>query len=127
MSIAELKDIIYEKKKNSFEDKKFDANKLNLWLMDIPYNTENVKLRKLQSRSRDMDEEDIIIQGLGGKKLSPVDDIGNIFTYDSKNIRIIIQPPPPATTGKCLLTFYLSNKKFALSHRVWSNVIFFPC
>jgi hypothetical protein len=21
---------------------------------------------------------------------------------------------------------YLSNKKFALSHRVWSNVIFFP-
>ncbi|CAB4392832.1 unnamed protein product [Rhizophagus irregularis] len=62
---------------------------LNLWLVDIPYDTENVKLRTLQSRSRDMDEENIIIQELGGKKLSPV---GNIFTYDSKNICIIVQP-----------------------------------
>ncbi|CAB4489106.1 unnamed protein product [Rhizophagus irregularis] len=62
---------------------------LNLWLVDIPYDTENVKLRTLQSRSRDMDEENIIIQELGGKKLSPV---GDIFTYDSKNICIIVQP-----------------------------------
>ena len=110
MSISKLKVMIYEMNKNDFEDKKFDANKLNLWLVDIPYDTENVKLRTLQSRSRDMDEENIIIQELGGKKLSPVDDIGDIFTCDSKNIRIIVQPPPPATTGKCLPTFYLSNK-----------------
>ena len=108
MTIAELKDMIYEKNKNGFEDKKFDADKLNLWLVNIPYDTENVKLRTLQSRSRDMDEENIIIQELGGKKLSPVDDIGDIFTYDSKNIRIIVQPP--ATTGECLPIFYLSNK-----------------
>ncbi|RGB22832.1 hypothetical protein C1646_775448 [Rhizophagus diaphanus] len=47
-----------------------------------------------------MEEENIIIQELGGKKLSPVDDIGDIFTYDSKNIRIIIQPP--ATTDQKL-------------------------
>ncbi|RIA84184.1 hypothetical protein C1645_832660 [Glomus cerebriforme] len=93
MTIVELKDMIYEKKKNSFEDKSFDSCDLRLWLVDIPYDTENVKLRKLQSRSRDMEEENIIIQELGGKKLSPVDDIGDIFTYDSKNIRIIIQPP----------------------------------
>jgi hypothetical protein len=54
MTIAELKDMIYEKKKNSFEDKNFDSCDLNLWLVDIPYNTENVKLRTLQSRSCDM-------------------------------------------------------------------------
>ncbi len=108
MTIAELKDMIYEKNRNDFEDKKFDANKLNLWLVNIPYDTENVKLKTLQSRSRDMDEENIIIQELGGKKLSPVDDIGDIFTYDSKNIRIIVQPP--ATTGECLLMVCQSNK-----------------
>jgi hypothetical protein len=108
MTIAELKEVIYEKKKNSFEDKNFDSCDLNLWLVDIPYNIENVELGTLQSRSRDMEEENIIIQELGGKRLSPVDDIGDIFTYDSKNIRIIIQPP--ATTGECLPIFYLSNK-----------------
>ena len=108
MSISKLKDMIYEKNKNDFEDKKFDANKLNLWFVDIPYDAENVKLRTLQSRSRDMKEENIIIQELGGKKLSPVDDIGDIFTNDSKNIRIIVQPP--ATTSECLLIFYFSKK-----------------
>ena len=106
-TIAELKDMIYEKNKIDFQN--FDANKLNLWLVDIPYDTENVKLRALQSRSRDMNEENIIIQELGGRKLLPVDNIGNIFTYASKNnIRIIVQPP--ATTGECLLMIYLSNK-----------------
>ncbi|PKK64648.1 hypothetical protein RhiirC2_787204, partial [Rhizophagus irregularis] len=44
-----------------------------------------------------MNEENIIIQELGGKNLFPVDDIGDIFTYDSKNIRIIVQPPPTAS------------------------------
>ncbi|PKY47885.1 hypothetical protein RhiirA4_523646 [Rhizophagus irregularis] len=99
ITIAELKDMIYEKKKNSFEDKNFDSCDLNLWLVDIPYDTENVQLRTLQNRSRDMNEENIIIQELGGKNLFPVDDIGDIFTYDSKNIRIIVQPPPPAITA----------------------------
>ena len=103
MTIAELKDMIYEKNKNDF--KNFDGKKLNLWLVDIPYDTENVKLRTLQSRSRDMDEENIIIQELGGKKLSPVDDTDDTFTYDSKNIRIIVQPP-----GECLLMVCQSNK-----------------
>ena len=90
MTIAELKDMIYEKKKNSFEDKSFDSCDLNLWLVNISYNIENVKLRTLQSRSCDMNEENIIIQELRGKKLSPVDDIDNIFTYDFKNIHIIV-------------------------------------
>ncbi|CAB5175586.1 unnamed protein product [Rhizophagus irregularis] len=104
ITIAELKNMIYEKKKNSFEDKSFDACDLNLWLVDIPYDTENVQLRTLQNRSRDINEENII-QELGGKRLSPADVIGDIFTYDSNNIRIIVQPPPPTTTGKRLSTF----------------------
>ena len=55
-----------------------------------------------------MNEENIIIQELGGIKLSPVDDISDIFTYNSKNIRIIIQPL--VTTGECLLMVCQSNK-----------------
>jgi hypothetical protein len=123
MTIAELKDMIYEKKKNSFEDKSFDSCDLNLWLVDIPYNTENVKLRTLQSRSCDMDKENIIIRELGGKKLSPIDDIGDIFMYDSKNIRIIIQPPP--TTGKCLLFFISRTKIISLFCFLYNVLITF--
>ncbi|PKY40633.1 hypothetical protein RhiirA4_538971 [Rhizophagus irregularis] len=93
MTIAKLKDIIYEKNKYDFENKRVDANTLNLWLVDIPCDTENVKLRTLQSRSCDMDKEKIIIQELGGKKLFSADNIGDIFTHDSNNIRIIVQPP----------------------------------
>ncbi|PKY37161.1 hypothetical protein RhiirB3_461646 [Rhizophagus irregularis] len=43
-----------------------------------------------------MNEENIIIQELGGKKLSPFDDIGDIFTYDFTSIHIIVQLPPTA-------------------------------
>ncbi|PKY60902.1 hypothetical protein RhiirA4_520434 [Rhizophagus irregularis] len=100
MSISKLRDVIYEKKKKFFENQRYDSCNLNLWVVDIPYDTENVQLRTLQNRSRDMEKEKIIIQELGGKKLSPVDDIGDIFTYNSKHIRIIVQipTPPPATT-----------------------------
>ena len=82
---------------------------MNLWLVDIPYDTENVKLKSLQSRFHDMEEENIIIQELGGKKLSPVDVIGEVFKYNSKNIRIIVQPPP-FSAGKCPLIFYFLKK-----------------
>ncbi|CAB4492042.1 unnamed protein product [Rhizophagus irregularis] len=109
-TIAELKDMIYKKNKIDFQN--FDANKLNLWLVDILYDVENVKLRTLQSRSRDMEKENIIIQELGGKKLSPVDDIGDIFTYNSynsKNIRIIIQPPATTDQGLTDISHDIAN------------------
>ncbi|CAG8567970.1 9766_t:CDS:2 [Ambispora leptoticha] len=51
------------------------------------------KLKPLETRS-DIDDENIIIQNLGGKRLTPFDDFGDIFAYsDLKNIRIIVQPP----------------------------------
>ncbi|CAB4392486.1 unnamed protein product [Rhizophagus irregularis] len=81
MTIAELKDILYEKNKNYFEDKKFDANELNLWLVNIPYDTENVKLKTLQSRSRDMEEENSIIQELGDKGPTDISRVIAKFGY----------------------------------------------
>jgi hypothetical protein len=117
MSISTLKEIIYKKNVEDFKSKGFDANKLYLWKVDIPDDAKNVKLKTLESRSHDINNEITTIQELGGKKLTPFEDFGNIFAHsDTKNIRIIAQPPPPATTGKCLPMVYLSNKKFALSH-----------
>jgi len=37
-------------------------------------------------------------------------------TSPEVHVHIIVEPLPPATTGKCLPMVYLSNKKFALSH-----------
>ena len=75
--------------------------------MDIPHN--NPKLKTLESRSRDINEEYTTIQELGGTKLTPFENIDGIFARNiSNNIRIIVQPP--ATTGECLLMIYLSNK-----------------
>ncbi|PKC56510.1 hypothetical protein RhiirA1_402089 [Rhizophagus irregularis] len=91
-----LRDVIYEKNKNGF--KNFESNMLELWKVDIPGDTNDIKMKTLQSKSRDMDKENITIQELGGQKLTPLSDFGDIFTYDSKNIHIIVQPPLPATT-----------------------------
>src|SRR5204863_265107 len=87
------------------------------WKVDIPGDVENVKLKKLERRSHDINDENTTIQELGGEKLTPFKYFGDIFACSSsKNIRIIAQPPQPATTGKCLPMVYLSNKKFALPH-----------
>ncbi|CAG8772576.1 21232_t:CDS:2, partial [Gigaspora margarita] len=67
--------------------------------VDIPGNIENAKLKKLESRSHDINDENAIIQELGGKKWTAFDDFSNIFAHsDLKNIRIIVQPPLLATT-----------------------------
>ncbi|POG61805.1 hypothetical protein GLOIN_2v1786107 [Rhizophagus irregularis DAOM 181602=DAOM 197198] len=101
MSISALREIIYDKNKNYFEEIKVDANKLHLWKVDIPGDVENVKLKKLERRSHDINDENTTIQELGGEKLTPFKYFGDIFACSSsKNIRIIAQPPQPATTGK---------------------------
>jgi hypothetical protein len=63
----------------------------------------------------------IIEQDLEGKEMLPGDEISKYlknFDKPPSLIHIIVQPPQPATTGKCLPMVYLSNKKFALSHLV---------
>jgi hypothetical protein len=90
---------------NDFNGKGFDANKLHLWKVDIP--TSNavddkfIKLHTLESRSHNINDENITIKELGGNKLTTFENYGDIFAHnDSKNIRIIVQPPLPTTTGK---------------------------
>ena len=110
ITISELKTLIYKQKKSSFKDKGFDASDLRLWKVNISV-AERKKLKQLEIRSRD---ETKSIQKLGGEELSTFDDFNDIFRESSRNIRILVQPPLPATTGKCLPTFYLSNKKFSV-------------
>jgi hypothetical protein len=57
-----------------------------------------------------MDKEVSTIKELEGGLLSPFGDVGDIFMYDSKNIRIIVHPPSPTTTGKCLQWFTNQTK-----------------
>ena len=106
-SVLDLRDLIYEKNKNYFKKIHVDANKLHLWKVDIPYN--NLKLKTLESRSRDINEEYNTILELGGTKLALFENIDDIFARNvSKNIRIIVQPP--ATTGECLQCFTSRTK-----------------
>jgi hypothetical protein len=126
MTIDELREMIYEKNRNDFTSKGFDANKLDLWKVNIPGDAENAKnLKPLESR-RDIDDENVIIKNLGGKELTPFENFGDIFENDyndSKNIRIIAQPPPPpATTGKCLPMVYTSRTR---NSRCLTSYIFF--
>ena len=122
-TISKLKEIIFEKNQKYFVD--FDANKLRLWRVDIPWDSDD-KLRKLELLQTRSPNENIIIQELEGKLLYPNIGIGDIFTQDSGDIRIIVQPPlSPATTGKCLPMVYLSNKKFAITNVILIDVIFF--
>lgn len=57
-----------------------------------------------------MDKENITIKELGGEKLTPISDFGDISMCDSKNICVIVQPPP-FSTGKYLLIFLLLEKR----------------
>jgi hypothetical protein len=118
MTISKLREIIYERIKNNF--KSIDANSLDLWKVDIPGDTANVKLKPLENRSHDINNENIIIKEIGGEELSPFSGFGDIFTRSSKNIRIIVQPPLFASAGKCFPIFYFSNKEnFAVFYIIY--------
>jgi hypothetical protein len=85
------------------------AHKLKLWKVNIP-----------ESRKHEISEGIDIKVKFGGVELdsdlSAV--VGDYFKEPTaKYIHIIVGPP--ATTGKCLPTFYLSNKE------ICSNKIFF--
>ena len=64
---------------------------------------------------------------LGGELLDAEDSISSkVDKVPADNhIHIIVQRPPPATTGKCLPMVYLSNKKFAITNVILIDVIFF--
>ncbi|CAG8568829.1 810_t:CDS:2 [Funneliformis mosseae] len=106
-SVSNLRDIIYEKNKNYFKEIHVDANKLYLWKVDIPYN--NPKLKTLESRFRDINEEDTTIQELGGTKLTPFENIDDIFARNvSKKIRIISTIDNNRRISSVLTSFYFT-------------------
>jgi hypothetical protein len=126
MSIAELKDDIYDKKKYYFGNLNYDSSDLHLWKVDIPVDAENDKFVKLKTLESRCHNEDTIMQELEGQKLTAFEDFGDIFNSDSKNICIIVQPLRPDTTGKCFPMVYLSNKnRFYCLHHISSIIIFF--
>ena len=90
-----------------------DRNELILWKVDIPFDCENDKLKMLDNAFGTIN----IKEDLKGEKMLPGDEISNYLkNLPPSSIHILVEPPPPATTGKCLPMVYLSNKKFALSH-----------
>ena len=110
-TISQLRDTIKAYKENVF--KTFDANQLTLWKVDIPFDCENDKLKMLDNAFGTINIE----KDLKGEKMLPGDEISKYLkNLPTSSIHILVQPPPPATTGKCLPMVYLSNKKFALSH-----------
>jgi hypothetical protein len=102
-TISQLRDSIKAYKENVF--KTFDANQITLWKVDIPV------MKKLE-----INTDTNIAQNFGAVELKEdFDTIEEHFGTNptAKHIHVIVYPPPPATTGKCLPMVYLSNKKFA--------------
>src|SRR5947208_17109505 len=89
-------------------------NDLNLWKADFAY---GYKLKDLTEEQIRKDSELLV----------PIVYFKDYFP-DQKAVKkslIFVQVP---VTGKCLPTFYLSNKRFAVTkYRVWSDVIIFFC
>src|SRR6266542_2931856 len=106
--ISDLKFLVYCKMQSQIMEA--DYNDMILWKVSIPEN-EEYRLEGVN--------ENNINDKLYGEKLRPNRTFVSYFPVDSTNsitmtdIDIIIQVP--ATTGKCLPTFYLSNKKFAVT------------
>ena len=119
---TKLSKALWEKNKDYFINTGvMDELNLKLWKVEIPTRN-NKKYSVLKKNPRvDIDIE----QEFGGVEIDQTWLIDSTFKVPppKEHIHIIVQPPPPATTGKCLPMVYLSNKKFALSHI--SSYIFF--
>src|SRR5436305_6680790 len=112
---TKLSKALWEKNKDYFTNTGV-MNELNLklWNVDIPTRN-NKKYSELKKNPLvDIDVE----QEFGGVEIDQTWLINSTFTVSplKEHIHIIVQPLPPATTGKFLPMVYLSNKKFALSH-----------
>ena len=118
--VGQFKSYILSKKKYKFSID--DPDVMNLWKVEINIGDENkvkdvftvedIKRRREKLKAKFMNPADKLINDYfsGG----PLDE----------HVHIIIAVS--TSTGKCLPTFYLSNKKFAVTkYRVWSDVIIF--
>jgi hypothetical protein len=105
LKIDDLKYLIWDKKKVTFGD--FDSDRINLWKVNIAFSD----IAKL----KDVAEEQIN-DNFSGEELFPICFFTDYFQkVDKKNIHVIVV----IATGKCLPTFYLSNKKFAVETMIY--------
>lgn len=83
------------------------ASELKLWRIEISREEKKEKLDTLNEYFR----ENFDMAGMLGEELDATDPFPVDYKPPSKTIHIIVQPPLPATTGKCLLIFYFSKKR----------------
>ena len=109
LTIDHLRKLIWNKIKNwrDMEDVKY-YNELVLWKVEVPLEKLNNSLTKIE------------IEQLGGLEMDTINKFRKFFPEgyitSGETINIIVELPFTFITGKCLPMFYLSNKKFALSH-----------
>ena len=99
-------------KKNTFGN--FDSGRMNLWKVNIALGD----IAKLKSVT-----EEQIKDNFSCEELFDILLFSECFQeVSSTNIHIIV-----VATGKCLPTFYLSNKKFAVTKYRFGLISFFNC
>ena len=93
-TFGHLRIAIKDAKQNAFVG--IDADRLTLWRVDIIQTKEN---------------QEVIVKEHKGVELHSFESVGSYFqeTPTSTNIRIIVEPSPLATTGKCLLMVYFQT------------------
>ena len=121
MKISHLRDGIKEKASLSVP-----AHKIKLWKVAIP--TKDMNDEKMNILINKSHESINVKEELGGELLDAEDSISSkIENVPADNhIHIIVELPKPATTGKCLPTFYLSNEnRFYCLYHISSIITFF--
>ena len=113
VTFSHFREKLVESKRNIFGEAK--AEDLKLWRVNI-HTRRNKEYEELKENPHlDID----IGKKFEGEVLDTSWSIIKEFPNPpEEHIHIIVEPTKPATTGKCLPMVYLSNKKFALSHRV---------
>ncbi len=100
LKIDDLKYLIWDKKKDTFGN--FNSDRIDLWKVNIAHGD----IAKLKGVTKEQ-----IKDNFSGEELIPILYFKQYFQeVDTGNIHIIVV----STTGKCLPTFYLSNKKFVI-------------
>jgi hypothetical protein len=110
LTIGHLKEMIYHKQQDTFGQ--INPNMLILLKVSIPTREKNGKYNKLKENPH----LEFVKKEIESEELDESWNVAKSFPdIRMEHVHVIIQPPKPATTGKCLPMVYLSNKKFALS------------
>src|SRR5581483_2609087 len=122
LKIVHLKSRIWNNIKEN-DDNINKAIHLKLWKVEIPRDD------KLLDELDEMFRKGKDVENQLGKALEQDDSYKEWFPSDyqlpDKTVHIIVQPPPPATTGKCLPMVYLSNKKFIVKKIIEIDLMLF--